>query len=218
MRTTTTPLTTPSSSPRTDPRQLRGEARGGEDAAPSSPPRRGPVPPVPFDGCNVGLGPGRVRARPSRPEVRASPLVEPVGLPGQPAAPESGQGLGRCVSFRPQPRSNRSTLLRLTPWRVTGGCESPSQAPVTRFLATWSVARYLVRCGAGHRAQRPKRGLADEDILHAFRNPIRVFEVDDGMTMFIGADHAGRLLEVGWVTRPQLRIVHAMPCPPETSS
>jgi hypothetical protein len=38
--------------------------------------------------------------------------------------------------------------------------------------------------------------VADVDMLHTYRNPIRVFEFDD-LTMIIGADAAGRMLEVG---------------------
>jgi hypothetical protein len=56
-----------------------------------------------------------------------------------------------------------------------------------------------------------KHGLSDDDILHAYRNPIRVFEVDD-LTMLIGPDHATRLLEIGVVSAEGIEfIVHAMP-------
>jgi hypothetical protein len=45
----------------------------------------------------------------------------------------------------------------------------------------------------------------------AFRNPIRVFEVDD-LTMLIGPDRAARLLEIGVVSAEGIEfIVHAMP-------
>lgn len=55
-----------------------------------------------------------------------------------------------------------------------------------------------------------KHGVADEDILHAYRNPIRVFDLDD-LTMLIGAERAGRLLEVGIVVAEDIEfIVHAM--------
>ena len=56
-----------------------------------------------------------------------------------------------------------------------------------------------------------KHEVADEDMLHAYRNPVRVFEFDD-LTMLIGADSAGRLLEIGTVTAEGIEfIVHAMP-------
>jgi hypothetical protein len=48
-------------------------------------------------------------------------------------------------------------------------------------------------------------------MLHAYRNPIRVFDVD-GLTMLIGADPAARLLEVGVSEAEGIElIVHAMP-------
>jgi hypothetical protein len=58
-----------------------------------------------------------------------------------------------------------------------------------------------------------KHGVTDEDMVHAWRNAIRIFEVGDGMTMFIGAGRDGTLLEVG-VVRPRgtgwTLIAHAM--------
>ena len=41
-----------------------------------------------------------------------------------------------------------------------------------------------------------KHGITDDDMLHAFRNPIRAFALDD-LTMLVGADQSGRMLEVG---------------------
>jgi hypothetical protein len=55
-----------------------------------------------------------------------------------------------------------------------------------------------------------KHGHSDEDILHAWRNPIRIFDEDD-MRMIVGPDRAGNLLEVGASTRgSEPRIVHVM--------
>jgi hypothetical protein len=60
-------------------------------------------------------------------------------------------------------------------------------------------------------ASARKHGIADDDMLHAYRNPIRVFEFDE-LTMLIGPDPAGRLLEVGTATAEATEfIVHAMP-------
>ena len=39
-------------------------------------------------------------------------------------------------------------------------------------------------------------GITDEDMLHAYRNPIRVYVLDD-LTMLIGPDPTARLLEIG---------------------
>jgi hypothetical protein len=56
-----------------------------------------------------------------------------------------------------------------------------------------------------------KHGVADDDMLHAYRNPIRVFEFDE-LTMLIGPDIAGRLLEIGTAVAEGIEfIVHAMP-------
>jgi hypothetical protein len=51
-------------------------------------------------------------------------------------------------------------------------------------------------------------------MLHAYHRPIRVFDVD-GLVMVIGADEAGRLLEIGLATAEGIDfIVHAMPARP----
>ena len=56
-------------------------------------------------------------------------------------------------------------------------------------------------------------GVADEDILHAYRNPIRTFDLpDDDLVMLIGPDHAARLLEIGVSRSEGIEfIIHAMP-------
>jgi hypothetical protein len=41
-----------------------------------------------------------------------------------------------------------------------------------------------------------KHGVDDDDMLHAYRNPIRAFALDD-LTMLVGPDRTGRPLEVG---------------------
>jgi hypothetical protein len=57
-----------------------------------------------------------------------------------------------------------------------------------------------------------KHGVGDDTILHAFNNPIRTEHLDQDMTMLIGPDHAGNLLEIGVVTSDDGPvIVHAMP-------
>ncbi len=50
-----------------------------------------------------------------------------------------------------------------------------------------------------------KHGIADEDILHAYRNPIRRFDLDEGMTMIGGASRADGLLEVGVVAGDEMQ-------------
>lgn len=64
-------------------------------------------------------------------------------------------------------------------------------------------------------ASARKHGVTDVDMFHAYRNPIRVFEFDD-LTMLIGSDPAGRILEVGTATAERIEfIVHAMPARPK---
>jgi hypothetical protein len=56
-----------------------------------------------------------------------------------------------------------------------------------------------------------KHGITDADALHAYRQPIRVFDLD-GLTMLIGADTSGRVLEIGVAVGDGVEfIVHAMP-------
>ncbi len=56
-----------------------------------------------------------------------------------------------------------------------------------------------------------KHGVSDEDMLHAYANPFRVFELDEGFTMVIGANHAAIIFEVGVVDGAEAPvIVHAM--------
>jgi len=60
-------------------------------------------------------------------------------------------------------------------------------------------------------ASARKHGIPDNDMLHAYRNPIRVFELDD-LVMLIGGDESGRMLEIGVVAAEGVEfIVHAMP-------
>ena len=56
-----------------------------------------------------------------------------------------------------------------------------------------------------------KHGVSDDDILHAYANPIRVFDLDDGFTVIIGANAAAIVYEIGVVDGiPAPVIVHAM--------
>ncbi len=55
-----------------------------------------------------------------------------------------------------------------------------------------------------------KHGVHDDDILHAYRNPTRAFDLDD-LTMLIGAGTDGQLLEIGVAEGDGIEfIVHAM--------
>lgn len=57
-----------------------------------------------------------------------------------------------------------------------------------------------------------KHGLDDVSILHAYRNPIRAWDLGEGFTMIVGANHAAIFLEVGYIHgESAIVIVHAMP-------
>lgn len=63
--------------------------------------------------------------------------------------------------------------------------------------------------------QARKRGHKDDDILHAFRQAMRVIDLDDqdGFTMVVGPDQAGNILEVGFIDGEDGPvIVHCMNC------
>lgn len=60
-----------------------------------------------------------------------------------------------------------------------------------------------------------KHGVTDNDMLHAYRNPLRVFNLDD-LTMLIGPDESARLLEIGVAEAEGIEfLVHAMPARPK---
>lgn len=69
--------------------------------------------------------------------------------------------------------------------------------------------------GADHSLGSARRhGIPDDDMLHAFRNAVRVFDVDEDLTMLVGPARDGTLLEVGVVTAVNidgLLLIHAMP-------
>ena len=54
-----------------------------------------------------------------------------------------------------------------------------------------------------------KHGLDETDILHAYRNPVRIWDLGDGFTMIVGPNQAAIFLEVGYVESEQAH-VHAM--------
>ena len=56
-----------------------------------------------------------------------------------------------------------------------------------------------------------RHGVSEDSIRHALRNHIDLFDVGDGMTMVIGPDRSGGLIEVGVVERyDDLYVAHAM--------
>lgn len=65
-------------------------------------------------------------------------------------------------------------------------------------------------------ASARKHGVRDDDMLHAFNHPIFVDDLDEGFVMFIGADTAGNLLEIGVIDSTDGPIIiHAMAARPK---
>jgi hypothetical protein len=57
-----------------------------------------------------------------------------------------------------------------------------------------------------------RHGVSEEAIVHAFNNPIRTEDLDEGLTILVGPDSAGELLEIGVVSSDEgPAVVHAMP-------
>lgn len=64
-------------------------------------------------------------------------------------------------------------------------------------------------------ASARKHGIDDDDMLHAYRNPIRVFDLDD-LTMLIGPNRSASILEIGVTEAEGIEfIVHAMAARPK---
>lgn len=57
-----------------------------------------------------------------------------------------------------------------------------------------------------------KRGIADNDLAHAYRNHTAGFDVEHGVTMVVGPARDGGLIEVGYVVSDDGAhvIIHAM--------
>jgi hypothetical protein len=61
-----------------------------------------------------------------------------------------------------------------------------------------------------------KHSITDDDMRHALRNPVRVVDVDEGLTMFVGPARDGTLVEVGVADSDSGPvIVHAMRARPK---
>ena len=56
-----------------------------------------------------------------------------------------------------------------------------------------------------------KHGVDEDQILHAYRNPVRIWDLGDGFTMILGPNQAAVFLEVGYVQGEHVHVVvHAM--------
>ncbi len=60
-----------------------------------------------------------------------------------------------------------------------------------------------------------KHNVHDDDIVHAYRHPARVLQLDD-LVMLIGPSRTGQLLEIGVSRADGIDfIIHAMPARPK---
>ncbi len=60
-------------------------------------------------------------------------------------------------------------------------------------------------------ASARKHRIADDDILHAFNQPLRYEDLDDGSVMIVGPTRSAQLIELGFIdTDHGPVIVHAM--------
>ncbi len=60
-------------------------------------------------------------------------------------------------------------------------------------------------------ASARKHGVSDEDIRHAYAHPIRIYDLEEGFKVVIGANRAAIIYEIGVVDGvPAPVVVHAM--------
>ncbi len=61
------------------------------------------------------------------------------------------------------------------------------------------------------RASADRHGIGHGDASHAFRNAISLWDLDDGVQMYVGPGWSGELLEVGVVrVADTVVVIHAM--------
>jgi len=97
--------------------------------------------------------------------------------------------------------------------------EGPDRRTTWPTTPNYDVANQLVASYLGGVLDEPiiapsayKHGLERQDILHAYRNPLRIWDLGDGFTMMIGPNRAALILEVGYLEGDvAMVIVHAMP-------
>lgn len=67
------------------------------------------------------------------------------------------------------------------------------------------------------RSSALKHGVDAEDVLHALQVPMVQLDGEDGRTLVLGADRAGRLLEIVVMDRDTdtARVIHAMAMRPK---
>lgn len=114
-----------------------------------------------------------------------------------------------CVGLPADPFSGHRAVSRLL-W-ICGRQNSIDPVQLTRHLDKRPPDK--VPCHSVRIAQTArKHGITDDDMLHAVRNPIAQWQLDDDFTMRVDPAHDGDLLEVGilGIDTDDSVIVHAM--------
>ena len=52
-----------------------------------------------------------------------------------------------------------------------------------------------------------KHGLDEPEILHAYRNPVRIWDLGDGFTMIVGPNQSAIFLEIGYVDGDHVHVI-----------
>ena len=136
----------------------------------------------------------------------------------------SGTGIDRpplLVASKGLPdRCDRDSSARtVRTWRTQSEPSCQGRLKIDPLFCCFRrVATLTERSGvARRRAQRSKAWNQRRDIRHAFANPVRVFELDDGFVMLIGATLPRFCSRSEW-SRPLRFWSSYMPCVPARSS
>jgi len=99
-----------------------------------------------------------------------------------------------------------------TPTGRTFPQQPPADTPGPHRSTTQRITSYLGSVDDPIIARSAlKHGLGEADILHAYHHPIRAWDMGDGFTMLLGANHAALVLEIGYIQGiTTIVIVHAM--------
>lgn len=110
-----------------------------------------------------------------------------------------------------EPAHSPNRITNATSWRsiLATSADDPgfSRTDLQGDLSAWTTSRSF---------SAYRHGVSEYSIKHALRSHVDLFDAGDRMTMVIGPDRSGGLIEVGVVERyDDLYVVHAMPARPK---
>ena len=113
------------------------------------------------------------------------------------------------------PSAEVHRVKRVSTSATSGTCERPRGPRQIRMFPTLDPLMFASYFGSMEdpviAPSALKHGLGEHEILHAYRNPIRVEPRDDSLLVIIGGDRNGDILEIVAVTDDSPnRIIHAM--------